>query len=360
MSTAYKSPIHEMVQTTKTDYWNDSCQEKELEYAIAHGAVGATTNPVIVLNALRAELAQWEDQIRDIIKAHPRATEDDIAWHIIETVAKTRAKFLFPIFEKTNKKKGRLSIQTNPKFFQNTQKLVAQALHFNSIYANNNVKIPVTKAGIDAIEEVTAQGVSINATVSYTVPQAIAVAEAVERGLQRREQAGDDITTMAPVCTIMVGRVDDWFKVVVNRDKLALPPEWLEWGGVAIFKHAYSIYQAKKYRTRLLAAAIRNQYHWSELIGADIVITMPYPWATRFNQSSIPATPRIDTAVNPDYVAGLLANIPDFKRAYDADGMPIAAFDSYGAVRETLRSFLSGYSQLVDLTREYMVPNPAK
>jgi len=60
--------------------------------------------------------------------------------------------------------------------------------------------------------------VSINATVSFTVPQALAVAEAVERGLRRREREGKDIYRMGPVCTIMVGRTDDWIKVVCEKE----------------------------------------------------------------------------------------------------------------------------------------------
>ncbi len=52
----YKGPLHWMSETTQTDFWNDSCSFKELEYAIAHGAVGATTNPVIVGNVLKSEM----------------------------------------------------------------------------------------------------------------------------------------------------------------------------------------------------------------------------------------------------------------------------------------------------------------
>ena len=65
-------------------------------------------------------------------------------------------------------------------------------MHFDALAPNMIVKIPVTKAGIVAIEEATYRGVSINATVSFTVPQALAVAEAVERGLRRRESRGQD------------------------------------------------------------------------------------------------------------------------------------------------------------------------
>ena len=59
----YKSPLHETVSTTATDYWNDSCSVEELTYAIEHGAVGATTNPTIVGEVLKKEMHLWRDRI---------------------------------------------------------------------------------------------------------------------------------------------------------------------------------------------------------------------------------------------------------------------------------------------------------
>ena len=354
----HSSPLQIMSKTSTTDYWNDSCSKVELEYALEHGAVGATSNPVIVLAALRQEIEYWRPILQKTIATHPTETEDEIAWRIIERVAATRATIFDSIFASHKGKKGRLSIQTNPKYFSNTERLVEQALHFNSLYPNNNVKIPATRAGIEAMEEVTASGVSINATVSFSVPQALAVAEAVERGLDRYAKNGGDVSAMAPVCTIMVGRADDWMKQVVKMERLTLNPEWLEWVGVAIMKRAYAIYQQKKYRTRLLAAAFRNHYHWSQFIGADMVITIPYAWATRINSSNITVENRIDNDVQEVYIRGLRNALPDFIRAYEPDGISTADFDTFGPTRRTLRQFLSGYDDFVALVREYIVLNP--
>ena len=55
----YKSPLHQTISTTPTDFWNDSCAVGELEYAIEHGAVGATSNPTIVEQVLRLERDRW-------------------------------------------------------------------------------------------------------------------------------------------------------------------------------------------------------------------------------------------------------------------------------------------------------------
>ena len=76
--------------------------------------------------------------------------------------------------------------------------MVEQAVHFAGLAPNLQVKLPVTAAGLAAIEEATARGINVNATVNFTVPGALAVAEAVERGLERRAADGHDTTTPAP------------------------------------------------------------------------------------------------------------------------------------------------------------------
>ncbi len=175
-----------------------------------------------------------------------------------------------------------------------------------------NVKIPVTHAGIKAIEAATYQGVSVNATVSFTVPQMIAVAEAVERGLQRRDAEGLDTAHMAPVCTMMIGRLDDWMQVLVKRDEIDIDPACATWAGIAAFKKAYGIFQERGYRTRALAAAYRHLGHWSELIGGDVVLTMPYEWAVKANGSDIPVVERMQNPVDPQIVDELYTQDPGF------------------------------------------------
>src|SRR4029077_10005943 len=283
----YKSLLHEMTQTTPTCLWNDSASLQELAYSLEHGAVGATCNPVIVAEGRKKEMHLWRDRIRELIDEMPVATEDQIAWKVVEEISSKAASLLKPTFEQFSGRNGRLSIQTDPRFYRDSTAILAQALHFNALAPNIIVKIPVTGAGIPAIEEATYRGISINATVCFTLPQCIAVAEAVERGLQRREREGKEIISMGPVCTIMVGRLDDWLKVVVEKERITIDPGYLEWAGVAVFKKTYHIFRQRGYRIRLLSAAFRNHMHWSEFIGGDVVISPPYAWQVRFNASDV-------------------------------------------------------------------------
>lgn len=356
----YRSPLHKMTQTTPTCLWNDSASIDELSYAIEHGAVGATCNPVIAMAVLAGDAATWRPRAEALVRELHTATEDTIAWKLVEELSIRAARLLEPIFEAQGGRNGRLSIQTDPRFFRDVDAIVAQALKFSRLAANMIVKIPVTRAGIPAIEEATYQGVSINATVCFTLPQCIAVAEAVERGLRRREHEGKDIGAMGPVCTIMVGRLDDWLRVVMERERITIDPGYLEWAGVAVFKKTYALFRERGYRIRLLSAAFRNHMHWSEIIGADAVVSPTSAWQKRINASDIDVIPRIDMPVDPKVVDGLLAHFEDFRRAYTANGLSIEEFDGFGATRQTLRQFCAACGDLNAYVRDVMIPDPAR
>jgi transaldolase len=322
-ATAFKSPLHKMTQTTPTCLWNDSASVQELTYSMEHGGVGATCNPVIVLGVLKSELAIWKSRIEALLKEFPTADEDEIAWKVVREISVRAAALLKPVFDAQGGKNGRLSIQTDPRLYRDTKSIVEQAEEFSRLAPNMIVKIPVTSAGIPAIEEATYRGISINATVCFTLPQCVAVAEAVERGLKRREKEGKEIASMGPVCTIMVGRLDDWLKVLIEKENVAIDPGYTEWAGVAVFKKTYKLFRERGYRIRLLAAAFRNHMHWSELIGGDIVISPPYAWQVRLNKSDIEVVPRIDRPVAPEIVDELGRKFVDFQRAYTEKGISI-------------------------------------
>jgi transaldolase len=356
---ANETRLHIMTSTTPSVLWNDSCSLQELSASIKdNGAVGATCNPVIVLAVLKKEMDLWKDRIGQLITEMSCATDGEVAWRLVEEMSIRAAQLLKPVFDREKGRNGRLSIQTDPRLYRDANAIAAQAEHFDSLAPNMIVKIPATQAGIAAIEEATWRGISINATVSFTLPQALAVAEAVERGLNRREKEKKDISRMGPVCTLMVGRLDDWLKVVAEKQGIIADPRVFEWAGVATFKKAYEIYRRRGYRLRLLSAAFRNHMHWSELIGGDVVISPPFEWQKRFNESDVEVTSRIDTPVDPQIVEELSRKFEDFRRAFDEKGMKPEEFDTFGPTRRTLRQFCKAVDDLVVLIRDRMIVNP--
>lgn len=356
----YKSPLHQMAMTTPTQFWNDSCAVSELKPAVENGATGATTNPVIVFGVLKKEMDLWRGRIDEMIREMPTATEDDIVWKLNEEMAVKGAEFFETVFKESNGRKGRLSLQTNAKYFRDAEAMWRQAVHFNTLAPNMQVKIPATETGLIAIEEATYRGVSINATVSFTVAQVIAVAEAVERGLKRRAAEGGDTTRMSPVCTIMLGRVDDHLKMYMANDGTPCEPGYLDWAAIACFKRAYRIYQERKYACRLLAAGFRSYMQFAEFVGGDVVLTLTADWQNKINKAGLAPTPRMDVPVEPKIVDALLSYFPEYRRIYEPDGMKVSEFESFMPSQKILSQFLGGYADLVQVIRGFMIPNAPK
>jgi len=249
-------------------------------------------------------------------------------------------------------------MQTDPTFFRAYDRMLTQGVGFVTLAPNIIVKFPATTVGVRVMEEATYRGVNVNATVSFSVAQAVAAAEAVERGLRRREAEGLPIDDMGPVITLMMGRLEDWLRVQTERDGIVADPTVLPWSGVAVFKRAYAEFRGRGLRARLLGAAIRHHLHWSELIGGDVVITMPAVWQRRFNASSIEVRPRMDEPVAPAIVDELRTRFPDFVRAFEPDGLSPEEFDTFGPTARTLRAFTCSYHELLHQVGDALVPNP--
>jgi transaldolase len=351
------SPLQQTAATA-TDIWNDSADVDELRYAIEHGAVGATANPTIVHDVWKKDPKRWGARVRELAAQMPDATEVDLAWAIVDEMSTQAAQLLMPAFEKYGGRQGRLSMQTNPIYWRSFQPMLEQGVEFTRVASNIIVKFPATKTGIAVMEEATYRGVSINATVSFSVAQAVAAAEAVERGLRRRDAEGLPTADMGPVITIMVGRVEDWLKVLVDRDGTVVHPSALAYSGVAVFKRAYAVFKERGFRARLLAAAIRHQLHWSEFVGGDVVITMPGSWQKKFNSSSVHVRERMDDPVDPEYIRELSDAFPDFVKAYEPTGMAIDEFDAFPPTVRTLRAFIASYHDLLAAVTDAQLPNP--
>jgi transaldolase len=338
------------------DWWNDSGVPDELGEAVALGAVGGTSNPVIVSQAVKAQPALCNPIIDRLVTENPRDTEDDLAWKLIHTLAIDAASRLKPVYDRTHGAKGFLSVQISPKYYRSKELMVEQATKLATLAPNIAIKAPATEVGIAAIEELTARGIRINATVSFAVPQAIAVAHALERGLKRARAGGRDTNAIKPYITLMIGRVDDQLKRVAEKEKISTTPGAIDWAGIAVFKNAHQIFKQRGYPGTLLAAAYRHEGHWSQIIGREVLQTVPYTWWTKFNVSSTEPSLTLEQPVDEAVVAELRAKFPDFIRAHDENGMSPRDFATYGATVHTLNQFLGGYDDLVASVRARMLP----
>jgi transaldolase len=89
-----------------------------------------------------------------------------------------------------------------------------------------------------------------------------------------------------------------------------------------------------------------------------LIVSLPYEWQLKANDSDIEVRERMNTPVDPTIIKALCEKIPDFRKAYDEDGMTVDEFDDYGATVRTLRGFIASAHDLMGEVRDFMLPNP--
>jgi transaldolase len=323
-----------LIKNTKTAWWHDSAEDTELRRGLDRGAVGVTTNPFLSNLALRADRAIWSSEIEAVLG---QSLQPEAKAEALMRIAVTHtAEKLMPEFESSKGERGYVCAQVNPVRAGERDCMHMLARRFHDWAPNIAVKLPVTLAGLDVLEECIAEGITITATVSFTVPQAIAIAERHRRGIERAKANG--IIPGKCFAVIMIGRLDDYLREVARDNRSPANEFDIQQAGLAVTKRAYSIYAERGYEAVLLVAALRGPYHLTELAGADLIMSIAPPWQEIFVTKEFPREERMERNVPAD-VIDRLRTMPEFVRAFEADGMAPEEFVSYGPTQRTLCQF---------------------
>ena len=331
-----------LVNETPTTWWHDSGDPDEVRQGLVHGATGVTTNPVLVYTALRSHPEKWASVLQD---GGDDSFPGERAELLMRAVVRNAAKMFLPVYEQTARKLGYVCAQVNPAMAGERASMIQVARRFHAWAPNIAVKLPVTAAGLDVLEECAAEGMTVTATMSFTVPQVIAVAERYRRGLERARKAG--IEPGRCFAVIMIGRLDDYLREVAHDRRADVSESDIQQAGIAVTKRAYSLYKERHYEAILIVAALRGTYHMEALAGAELIMSIHPKCQAMLRQPDVPRDPNgIGAPVSPE-VVGRMETIPEFVRAYDPDGMRPEEFITFGATQRTLSQFLeAGWSQL--------------
>jgi transaldolase len=186
----------------------DMLRSGELERRMRDDAVvGVTSNPTIFQKAISAGDA-YDEQLREVLEEE-RDPKEIFLRLAIKDVGDA-LDLLRPVWDEGKGQDGYVSLEVDPNLASDTAGTIeeAQRLHETIDRPNLFVKIPATKAGLPAIEEMIARGRSINVTLIFSLDRYEEVAEAYIRGLERLVEAGGDPSTVASVASFFVSRVD--------------------------------------------------------------------------------------------------------------------------------------------------------
>lgn len=331
---------------------------------------GVTTNPPLSFQAIQDDPPRWTAWVEDYARQHPDLEASQIAWELYKTIVRLGAQAYLPVYERTGYAYGHLSGQVNPYTFFDEDTMVAQALELHALSPNIAIKIPGSYEGVGAIRRLTALGVSTNCTSGYSVPQFVAVAEAVQDGIMQARQNGVDLTGWRSVVTYMSARWEAApnFLEQAKAAGVELSPEDIRWAGVAIFKNAYRIFRQRAYPSKLLICSLRlgpqvdgimRCWHVEETAGADVIFTLPPPFLTElFTQGGhIEFAPRIWEDI-PAEVMERLRKVPYFNAAYEPDGMQPPEFNQMQCLLLTQKEFCSAMDKIVAFTAQALEAAP--
>ena len=331
------------IKNTRTVWWHDSAEPSELECGIQRGAIGATTNPYLSHLALSMNKEAWANEINGVLSEQlDLETKAEKLMGIAITHA---AKQLESEYEKSAGQMGYVCAQVNPARAGDREIMLPMARRFSKWAPNIAVKLPATAAGLDVLEDCTAEGITCTLTISYTVPQVIAIAERHRKGIKRAEQNGVEPGKCFAV--IMIGRLDDYLRDVAHDCQADISESDIRQAGLAVSKRACSIYKQSGYEAMMIVAALRGTYHMTELAGAEIIMSIAPPYQEMLLSEELPHEERIDAEIDGDLIERL-SMLPEFVRAYEPDGMKPEEFIAYGVTQKTLAQFYEGGWKLLE------------
>lgn len=330
---SYPTYFHWLVNETPTTWWNDSADPAELDQALTMEISGVTTNPILNARAIRSNPGHW-----DIAGATKGITDpEERAQRLMSLVVRETAGKLEPVYQRTNGEHGYVCAQVNPSRAGERDPMFKMALRFHALAPNIAVKLPVTAAGLDVLEECVAQGITVTGTVSFTVAQVLAVAERHRLGSLRAVK--NHITPGKCFAVVMIGRLDDYLREIAADAQANVLESDIIQAGIAVVKRAYAIFLEREYQAVLLPAALRGVNQMTELSGARLVMSIHPKVQGMILSGNLPREPRIAIPVAAD-VLTRLCTLPEFVRAYEPDGLKPAEFAAFGLTQRTLASFI--------------------
>ena len=202
------SPLQSLI-ATGTKLYVDSVDPAEVDQALKDGAVGATSNPVIIGGIIAK--GGFDDEIQRLVGEGK--SDSEIAWALCDKLVSDAQEKFLPVWESTGGEAGWVSFELDPLLedtvdsipeADRTSKYVELGKRYAEGHKNRMIKVPGTPGGIGALEELAAAGVTLNVTLLFTDDQYRAARDAVWKGAQRRESTDG----FKSVYSIFISRID--------------------------------------------------------------------------------------------------------------------------------------------------------
>lgn len=321
-----------MTTNTQTKYWHDSANLSELAIGVSNGATGTTTNPFLIGQTIENRDV-WAERLSKLDKN--LSGDAKVEAIMKEVLLEIASRLPEPGDDKIVRG---VCAQTNPSHPGEAGFMLEQAERYVKWSPQVTIKLPATKAGIEIAEVCVSKGYNVAVTVSFTVPQVLAIGKALQNGFEKAKQNG--IEPGLGIAVLMVGRLDDYLRDVMYDTTNDATEEDIIWAGTACIKRAYEVFMENGYDAYIMPAGNRGAYHITEIAGARMICSISP--STYKDLGAIDKSEFIEKINNPvdKSIIKRLETMPEFVKAYEPDGLDIEEFMGYGATNRTLTQFV--------------------
>jgi transaldolase len=343
MSSPTLSPLHSLSALGQS-VWIDSLSREAIrgghmqQLIDRYAVVGATSNPTIFQKAMSHGDA-YDEQLREL----GTGDVEQAFWALAEQDIREACDLFRPIWEQGLGRDGYVSLEVDPRLAYDSLGTFEEAIRLHEAVDRPNllVKIPATKLGLAAIEEVIARGRSINVTLIFSLQRYAEVAESYIRGLERLVAEGGDPRKVASVASFFVSRIDTECDRLLDELSAAHP------GGDGAVRAPSSGHSDLKGRLAVANAKLAYRHYqrtfqgprWDYLAGKGATPQRVLWASTSTKNPSYPDTLYVDELIGPDTV----------------NTMPeetVLAFQDHGSPQPTLQEGLADAQAVLDQLAE--------
>ncbi len=335
--------FHRVAKLTSTKFWINNVTREEARWALEAGACGCTQNPSYTWKMLTHPTEK--DHTLLLLDEAVRQSDDDNEVECIlqRKLIKGISELFLPLWESTRGEHGYVSIQGDPINEEDARVIIEEGRKNRELNPNVMIKIPATRAGLEAMDVLIAENTPINATEVMGLRQALDICE-MYRQLSRK-------TGMKPKIfySLITGIYDEYLQKQVEKEGISISPDILQTAGMIIAKKTYAVTKARYPEVGFIGGGVRGLHHFTEMVGGDVCITMNWAGqAEELLKLDQPVVPRLFNPVPENYLDALLTHVPEFRRAYFENGLKVEEYEHFGPVDYFRQMFISAWKSALE------------
>ena len=330
---------------TGTQVWVNNPSLSDLKNAIEAGAINGTTNPAYGSKLLQTEPDYMVGVINDVVSDH--ADDEEAADRIYQIISGRFMDGFKPLYESSGGREGYVTMQDDPRRDEDPELIIEATLRHAKVGANYMAKIPVIESGMAAMERLVELNIPICATEVFSIAQAVAMCELYAAASAKSGNAPPFYLTH------ITGIYDEEIQAQVAEQGIDIPEDIVRQAGTIVMRKQYRVLKQRGYATTMLGGGAREPYHFTEWVGGDAHITINYSTFEELFALNPPIEDRIRAEDDPAVIEELREKIPDFRRAYDDDGLTPHEFANYAPLLRFRKNFINGCDAVLEQVAKY-------